>query len=274
VVTSADGTVIGYRSTGSGPGLVVIHGALETSAGYQGFADALADKFTVHVIDRRGRGLSGPHGTAHNLGTEVEDVHAVVEATGAQRVFGVSSGAVVALQAALELPGITHVAAYEPPINAPECKREVITRYEQEIAEGRHVEAMTTILVGLEVGPLWLRMLPRRLVAAMMRKFAEDDAEDVVKLVPTVRHDFRIVEEGSVNREWFKAIPGAVLLIGGRKSPRYLKEALSALGDLLPHAEKVLMAGANHNSSTDSPELVVPALREFFSSDSARGRTP
>ena len=50
-VTSADGTIIGYRQMGSGPGLVMLHGVFNTSKNYQRLAEALAEAFTVYVPD-------------------------------------------------------------------------------------------------------------------------------------------------------------------------------------------------------------------------------
>jgi pimeloyl-ACP methyl ester carboxylesterase len=274
-ITSRDGTTIGYRTTGTGPGLVVIHGAMESSVGYRKFADALADEFTVHLVDRRGRGLSGPHSAGHSLKTEVEDVKAVAEATESTRLFGVSSGAVIALESALTLPGITHVAAYEPPTTAPDRKKDVFARFENEIAAGNVAGAMGTILKGLEVGPWWLRLLPRPLLVALVSRLAEQEGEeeDMADRVPTVRYDFRIVVEGSTNLERFTALKASAALLGGSKSPRYLKDALTALHGLLPDARRVELRGAGHTSSTDRPQLVVPELGNFLSSGSARART-
>ncbi|MEU0884724.1 alpha/beta hydrolase [Lentzea sp. NPDC005914] len=271
--TSVDGTTIGYRTTGGGPGLVVVHGALQTSSGYEKFAELLADEFTVHVIDRRGRELSGPHTAEHSLKTEVEDVAAVVHQTGAQRVFGLSSGALIALETALTIPGITHVAAYEPPITAPGLKQHVFERFEKEVAAGKSAEAMVTILLGLEVGPRWLRLLPRPLLLALTRKLAQDDEEDMVGLLPTARYDFGIVNEGSKNLERFKELKANTALLGGSKSARYLKDALAILDGLIPHATRTELRGADHGSPTEGPQLVVPELKKFLSSGSARART-
>jgi pimeloyl-ACP methyl ester carboxylesterase len=264
VITSADGTPIGCRTTGSGPGLLVLHGVMDTSRAYWRLADLLAEDFTVHVVDRRGRGESGPYRAGQGLRTEVEDVRAVLNATGAQRVFGADSGAVIALEAALRLPGITHVAAYEPPIDAFRRQRGVIARYEEEMAAGRQVEALTTILKGLDGAPRWLRMLPRRFLVGQMRKYAAQEPDDELSLLPTVRHDFRVVEEGGANLERFTALRCEVLLIGGTRSPSYLSETLYRLADVLPQAEKVLVEEAGHGSPVEKPHLVVPALRGFL----------
>lgn len=61
-VRSADGTTIGYRCGGSGPGLILVHGGMLASQHFTKLAAALSSDYTVHVPDRRGRGLSGPHG--------------------------------------------------------------------------------------------------------------------------------------------------------------------------------------------------------------------
>ncbi len=61
-VCSKDGTTISYLSIGSGPSVLVIPGVLSVAADYAAFARSLAEHFTVHTIERRGRGESGPQG--------------------------------------------------------------------------------------------------------------------------------------------------------------------------------------------------------------------
>ena len=80
-VRSADGTPIGYRSLGSGPGLVVVGGALRSGQDYVELARHVAPHATVHLMDRRGRGSSGPQGVGYSLATEIEDLLAVQAAT-------------------------------------------------------------------------------------------------------------------------------------------------------------------------------------------------
>jgi pimeloyl-ACP methyl ester carboxylesterase len=116
-LTSADGTTIGYRKLGSGPGVVLLSAGFLAAQHYMGLAGALSDAFTVYVMDRRGRGLSGPPGDRYSMARECEDVEALLAATGARLVFGHSSGALVALRAALNLPQVDKVAVYEPPLS-------------------------------------------------------------------------------------------------------------------------------------------------------------
>ena len=97
-VVSADGTAIAHDVIGSGPGLVIVHGVGRMARNYRDLARALAGSFTVHVMERRGRGASGPKGDAYRIEREREDLHALMKATGAPFLFGHSYGGLVALE--------------------------------------------------------------------------------------------------------------------------------------------------------------------------------
>ncbi len=114
-VTSGDGTKIGYRRFGAGPALILLHGSVASGAHLTDLAGLLSDAFTVVVPDRRGRGLSGPYRTGDELQQELEDLAALLEATGAEKVWGLSSGACIALNAARTTPAIRRLALFEPP---------------------------------------------------------------------------------------------------------------------------------------------------------------
>ncbi|HOZ58799.1 MAG TPA: alpha/beta fold hydrolase, partial [Nakamurella multipartita] len=114
---SPDGTRLGWWSVGSGPGLLVVHGAMQSGLSQLDLARELAGTRTVHLLDRRGRGRSGPWPDGgFDVSAEVADVIAAARATGSADVLGISSGAILALRAALTDPGIERVAAFEPPI--------------------------------------------------------------------------------------------------------------------------------------------------------------
>src|SRR5215467_10066128 len=82
-VTSRDGTTIGYRQLGHGPGVVLLHGANESAQSHMRLAELLADAFTLYLPDRRGRGLSGLFGTDYSMQKEIEDLDALLTKTGA-----------------------------------------------------------------------------------------------------------------------------------------------------------------------------------------------
>src|SRR3989442_350066 len=73
-VVSKDGTIIGYRQVGHGPAVILLHGAMESAQSHMQLAEALADRFTIYLPDRRGRGLSGSYRKDHSIETDVEDL--------------------------------------------------------------------------------------------------------------------------------------------------------------------------------------------------------
>ncbi|MEV0597321.1 alpha/beta fold hydrolase [Nonomuraea cavernae] len=95
-VTSEDGTTIAYRRLGEGPGLVLLHGAMQSGYSNIEFARELSKEHTCYVPDRRGRGSSAPGGDDYGVRKEVEDLDALLTATGARDVIGISSGAIIA----------------------------------------------------------------------------------------------------------------------------------------------------------------------------------
>ena len=106
-VTSADGTVIVFDRSGAGPAVVLVQGALNDRADpvMSGLAAGLSRWFTVFSYDRRGRGDSGDT-QPYAVEREIEDLAAVIAAAGGSAaVFGGSSGAGLALRAAVREPG-------------------------------------------------------------------------------------------------------------------------------------------------------------------------
>jgi pimeloyl-ACP methyl ester carboxylesterase len=276
-VISKDGTAIGYRQLGAGPGLVVLHGAMESAQSHMQLAEALADTYTVYLPDRRGRGLSGPYGRGSGVGEAVEDLDALLAQTGAHYVFGVSSGAIISLQAALTLPAIRKAAIFEPPliVNGP-TPTAWLTRFDDEMAQGKVAAAMITGMKGTEMGPPLLNLMPRwlleRLTTMMMaseEKKAGVDAVTMRMLAPTLHYDFQLVIEMDGALESFRALETDVLLLGGSKSPAYLSRAVAALEKVLPHATRVEFPGLGHEASGNrdqrgQPERVAQELRRFF----------
>src|SRR5579875_149138 len=135
-VLSADGTTISYLTVGSGPSVIVISGVLSMAADYAAFARALAEHFTVHTIERRGRGESGPQGKDYSITKECEDVLALQARTGASFLVGHSFGGFVALEVARNNPAFTKIAVYEPGVSIDgSIPKGWIPGYEKKLAE-------------------------------------------------------------------------------------------------------------------------------------------
>ena len=274
---SKDGTTIGYRQLGRGPGLVVLHGAMESAQSHMQLAEALADAYTVYLPDRRGRGLSGPYGGSYDVREDIDDMDALLRQTGAHYVFGVSSGAIIWLEAALTLPSIQKAAIFEPPLMMNGSTTAAwLARFDREIAQGKVAAAMITGMKGAQLGPPLLNLMPRwlleRLTTMMMageEKKAGADDVTMRMLAPTLHYDFQLVAETDGSLERFADLPTDVLLLGGSKSPAYLTAALDTLEKVLPRAKRVEFPGLGHDASGNAdrrgrPERVAQELRRFF----------
>jgi len=271
LVRSLDGTTIGYREYGGGAGLILVHGGMKAAQHFSKLAHTLGKSFNVYVPDRRGRGMSGPQGQDFGVQREVEDMQALIAATGARFIFGLSSGALVSLRTALFTPALDHVALYEPPLSingsAPTAW---VPRFDREIAAGRLAAALVTALKGTGVDPMFAR-LPRLVLAPVMAvalraRTRRPDEVAIADLVPTQHFDVRIVRDMADTVPDYARLQARVLLLGGTRSPDYLSVALSELAAVLPHAQRVTLQGLTHEGPENDgqPFVVAKALRDFF----------
>jgi pimeloyl-ACP methyl ester carboxylesterase len=285
-VTSRDGTTIGYRELGQGPGLILLHGTMEASQSHLELAEALADTFTVYLPDRRGRGLSGPYARDYRVEDDVDDVDALLAKTGAHDVFGMSTGAIIWLQAALRIPAIRRIAAFEPPllVNGSAAATSALIRFDREIARGKTAAALITAMQAAQMGPPALNSLPRWMltpfeVLTQLAMSREDRGSRVGsvsmrELAPTLHYDFELIIDSAGAFEKFGAIRSQVLLLGGGKSPAYLRAGLDALATVLAQARRVEFPGLDHRAAGNTadpmtgrgarPDLIAAELRRFF----------
>jgi pimeloyl-ACP methyl ester carboxylesterase len=280
-VTSKDGTTIGYRQMGSGPGLILLHGGISSSQYLMKLGAALSDEYTVYIPDRRGRGLSGPFGNDYGLEKEVEDLEALLKKTDAHYLFGASSGGLIALQAALSLPEIHKIASYEPLvyINKSEMDKfnEIVQRFDQELAEGELTTAMVTSLNVYDINPeeskplifhlpglIWKPIFG--MILEVDERNVKGDDVSIKDLMPTLKFDVQLVDETEGKFGNFKSVSAEVLLLNGSKSPLMLKNSTNALNTVLPHVKHVELQGLDHDSAQNygKPKIIAQELKHFF----------
>ena len=259
----------------------MLHGSMESARSHLRLARALADAFTVYLPDRRGRGMSGPYPARYGIRTEVEDLEAVLDESGAQLVFGVSAGGLAALETARRRPAIRRVALYEPALVLDAgWNTDWIGRFDREMAQGNAAGALITSMFGFDLAPPVFRLMPRRLLEALTRmsmkredKKAAADAVTMRKLAPTVRYEGMLLAEMAGTIRTFADVAAEVLLLGGSKGLPLLRPALGALGETLPRSRRVEFPGLDHGGSSDAsgtnpgggkPELVAREIRPFF----------
>jgi pimeloyl-ACP methyl ester carboxylesterase len=276
-VTSHDGTNIGYRQMGSGPGLVLVHGSMASSQSFMTLATILSEDFTVYILDRRGRGLSGPVGNNYCIQKEIEDLDAIFKKTGAHYIFGLGSGALIAIKASLYLPSINKIVLYEPPIALDHSLIEkhdlFMQSFEKEIVNGEMGAAFVTVLEGLEIMSSPLKYFPRFLLTLLFNRTIKDDAKNVKEndvslneLIPTHHFDYQLIIETKDSIVDFKDVSSQVLLLGGSKSPIFFKHSLDKLNNVLVCAKRVEFRGLGHAAPIENnqPEQVAQELRKFL----------
>jgi pimeloyl-ACP methyl ester carboxylesterase len=264
-VLSQDGTPIGYRRLGVGPGLVILHGAARTSQHYLRLAAALAEGYTIILPDRRGCRQSGPAGEDYSIRKEVQDLSAVLQETGARQVFGHGLGGFIALESALALP-IDRLVLYEPLVPAPGTFSFTwLPRLENALSRSSVAEALAIFWGGLRLNrwsrlPFWA--LNR--VAKLLLKDAR--GQEIAGLLPGAARETRELELLVPFRQRYRAIQAEVMLLSGSKSPTYLRNAAAALHRIIPHAIYGRLRGFDHHAPVaQAPEIIGGLLKSFFS---------
>src|SRR5258705_9342944 len=265
-VRSADGTTISYHTTGTGPGVLVVPGALNDAADYTALADALAANFTVHTLQRRGRTGSGPQGHEYSIAAECADLTAVRTATGARYVFGHSYGGLVALETARRDSGITKLALYEPGVSVQGLiPMDWIPQYRQFLAQGRPFDAFATFAIG--TGPTAARRNPRWLISAVLRLvFRGERRAKIFQLLDANLHEHEEVGRLDDSYPNYREVSADVLLMAGGKSDLpWVAPAFDRLTEVLPSARvhtfpKLDHVGPHHKGPTEIAEAVTAFL--------------
>jgi pimeloyl-ACP methyl ester carboxylesterase len=262
-VTSRDGTSIAYDELGEGPPLILVGGALNTrSFGPNGsLAPLLAERFTVINYDRRGKGASGdtPPWTVER---EFEDLDALIEAVGGSaHVYGISSGAALALEAASRGLSIEKLALYEAPFivddSRPPHADDYLPRLQRLVASGRRSEALRLFMrEGVDVPVLFVVLMRVMPVWSKLKAVAH-----------TLPYDAAIVsdyENGHpLPADRWDSVTSPTLAMAGGKSPDWMRNAMRELADVLPNAKHHTLEGQTH---VVKAEVLAPVLTEFFES--------
>jgi pimeloyl-ACP methyl ester carboxylesterase len=245
-VRSADGTPIGYRSLGAGPGLVVVGGALRTSRDYLELGRHLAPGCTVHLMDRRGRGTSGPQGPGYGLDTEIADLLAVQADTGARWVFGHSYGGLVALECARTQPVFARVAVYEPGVSAGPFPTSWMEGYRRRLAAGDERGAFAEFVRGSGGAPAALRMMPAWYLGLVLRVgFRGAGWQRIRELLPANLAEHEQVAARAGHLAEYGAVDAPVLLLTGSRSSGS-DTTFDELAAILRRCTHTVLSGLDH----------------------------
>jgi pimeloyl-ACP methyl ester carboxylesterase len=258
-VLSKDGTAIAFDRTGHGAAVILIDGALcYRGMGQSGkLANLMAQHFTVFTYDRRGRGASGDT-APYAVEREVEDIEALLsEAGGTAFVWGMSSGAVLALEAANRLKGIKKLALYEPPFivdNSRSTTEYDWVRIGEAIATDRRSDAVRIFLKSVGLPGFFIALMRLMPVWSKLQAIAH-----------TLPYDGAIVRDNQRGKplpsgRWASITVPALVMDGGN-SPAWMRHGNKSLASLLPNAQYRSLEGQTHMLN---PKVHAPRLVEFF----------
>lgn len=257
-VRSKDGTTIAFEKYGSGEPVILVGGALNNrnspSTGAP-LAALLSASFTVYAYDRRGRGSSGDT-PPYAVEREIEDLEALVrEAGGSANVFGLSSGAILSLEAAARGLSIKKLAVFEPPYNvsAGRPSNSHVSRVNELITSGCRGEAIEFFMTQIVE-------MPGEVVAHIR---SSPNWAYLEQLAHTLVYDLTIVGDGAMPVERIAAIRTPTLMMLGGKSPAWMREAGEAVANALPNAQVRFLEDQNHAAA---PGALAPELMRFFNS--------
>ncbi len=262
-VTSADGTTIGFDKLGSGAPLILVGGAFQHRAfdpRTQHLAALLAERFTVYHYDRRGRGDSTDT-QPYAVEREIEDLDALIAGAGGHaNVFGMSSGAVLALRAAARGSAITRLVIYEAPFvvddSQPPTPPTYLDDLRAHIAAGRRGDAITLFMTAA-VG------VPAQFLEPMRQSPLWAGFEAVAHTLP---YDAAIMDGTLTGRppagEPWTSVKVPTLVLAGTAGGDRMRNAARAIAAVLPDARHAELADQTHDVA---PEVLAPELIGFLS---------
>jgi Alpha/beta hydrolase family len=253
-VSSADGTSIAYHRQGAGPPVILVGGALHDAQSAAPLAAALAPLMTAVSYDRRGRGASGDT-PPYAVRREVEDLAALIGDLGGQAcLFGFSSGAVLALEAAAAGLAVPKMVLFEPPFRLPAAP-ELPDGYQEHLAgligagqRGEAVEYFMTRAVGLRAGAMsLLRQLP--------------SWPGLEALAPTVVYDGLVMRGHRLPTARLAALSTPALVLDSTGSAPWMRAAARATAAALPGGIHRSLDGTFHLLT---PPVLAPVLAGFL----------
>ncbi len=244
---------IAFDRTGSGPPVILVVGAFNTRSTGTALAAALSARHTVFTYDRRGRGDSGD-AAPYAVEREIEDLDWLVQQAGGRAsVFGFSSGAALALAAAIHGLASTQLALFDLPLHLvpPSPPVDHAAALDALVRAGRRgdaVEYFQREMVGLPAPVIaQLRTAPFRAALEAMAH--------------TLVYEATILGDGHVPLDRARSVEVPTLAIAAGAAPPFMRDTAEALARAMPRARALVLPGATHDLV---PEVLAPPLFDFF----------
>lgn len=255
-IRSKDGTTIGFRRSGSGPPLLLVHGTTADHSRWDPISPQFEQHFTVYAMDRRGRG-SSTDAPDYDILREAEDVAVMVDAIG-EPVFllGHSYGGVCSLEASLLTDKVSRLILYEPPIptDLPMYRPGVPDQIQARIDNNEWESALAMFFREVVKMPEDELKAYRQLPVWKVR----------VQLAPTIPRELAIDQTYRFQAEKFADHQAPTLLLLGGDSPPLFQQAIKVVDSTLANSQVVILPGQQHIAMDTNPDLFVKEVLQFL----------
>lgn len=258
-VRSKDGVEISVQKVGSGPALLLVHGALlNGTLSWGAVMPKLAERFTVYAMDRRGRAPSGD-AQAYSIASESGDLVNVVAAIGGPvTILAHSYGALVSLDALDRLRHVARLILYEPPVTAEGARPDssaVLEKLDNALAAGNREEVVITFLRDQVKAP-----------PEALQRFRSSPVWPVVlQIASTLPRESRAV---NTYRPFIERLANwriATTVLLGSETQGLLRDAAYLVRDNVPDSQLVILEGQGHSAMLDAPDWFAQRIIELAS---------
>jgi len=253
-VLSKDGVEISVQKAGSGPALLLIHGALlNGSLSWGAVLPKLAERFTVYAMDRRGRASSGD-AKQYSLSNEADDIAAVVGAIGGPVVvLAHSYGALATLEALDRLQAVSHLILYEPPVTLTPSDPAIVANLERALEANDREEIVMTFLRDQIRVPLdRIEMMKSSPIWPI-----------VLQIAPTLPRESRAVNTYRHSAGNLANYTSRTTVLLGSETVGLLRETAFFLRAAIPNCQLVILEGQGHGAMLDAPEFFAAKVLEL-----------
>lgn len=259
---SRDGTRIAYERRGQGPPLVLVHGSGIDHSYWDPAVPALEQRFTLYIVDRRGRGQSGDT-PPYAIQREIEDVVSLIDSIpGEVFLLSHSYGALCSLEASLLTNHARKIVLNEPPMSTEVEVGHLANAADRFLALLEAGEAEEALILLYQAGGTTTEDLD------LMRSLPNWQAR--VQAAPTLLREIMSVRSYRFDPARFAAMTTPVLLLlGGATTPIYTA-AIEALHLSLPDNRLVVLEGQGHDAVITSPDRYVREVIGFLLDDQSR----
>lgn len=242
---------------GDGPQMLLIPGITSPAITWGFVAERLAERFDLHVLDVRGRGLSEAGDLDYSLDAMADDVLALVQAIGLTKplLLGHSMGARTAIRAATKDPSqLGGLVLVDPPVSGP-------GRRPYPSAWPWYADS--------------IRLAQRGCSAEEMREFCPTWTDEQVALRAEWLHScqytaIKTAYDGFHTDDIHADLPSLKLpvrLIVAGGAPVIQSEDVAEFQSLVPHIETRTVEGAGHMIPWDDLEGFLSAVMDFSVGD-------